>query len=56
LNRSFEDIRKFKDKEIICYCRSGNRSLSAAILLQKKGINAANLIGGITAWKFQKQK
>ncbi len=50
LNRRSEELKKFKDKEIICYCRSGNRSLSAALLLQKQGFNAANLRGGITGW------
>jgi rhodanese-related sulfurtransferase len=50
-NRS-EELKKFKDKEIVCYCRSGNRSLTAAILLQKNGFNAANLRGGISTWNY----
>ncbi len=48
-NRSGE-LKKFKDKEIVCYCRSGNRSLTAALLLQKNGFNASNLRGGISGW------
>ena len=46
------ELKKFQDKEIVCYCRSGNRSLSAALLLQKDGFNAANLRGGINTWNY----
>lgn len=45
-----EDLNKHKNKEIICYCRSGNRSLSAAAKLKKLGFNVANMKGGITSW------
>ena len=45
-----DELQKYKDKEIICYCRSGNRSLTAAAKLKKKGFNSANLKGGITRW------
>jgi rhodanese-related sulfurtransferase len=50
-NRSGE-LKKFKDKEIVCYCRSGNRSLTAALMLQKNGFNAANLRGGMSRWNY----
>lgn len=49
-NRSGE-LDKFKDKEIICYCRSGNRSLNAAFILRRKGFNAANMKGGMLRWQ-----
>ena len=45
-----DELLKYKDKEIICYCRSGNRSLTAAAKLKKKGFNSANLKGGIIRW------
>lgn len=51
LSNRAEELKKYKDKEIICYCRSGNRSLSAALLLQKQGFNVANLSGGMNHWK-----
>lgn len=35
------------DKEIVCYCRSGNRSKIAVDFLIKKGFRALNLEGGI---------
>ena len=47
---SENEMKKFKDAEIICYCRTGNRSLNAAAKLKKLGFNAANLKGGIIRW------
>ncbi len=52
LNSRAPELKKFKDKEIVCYCRSGNRSLTAALMLQKNGYNAANLRGGISGWSY----
>jgi len=49
-----DELLKYKDKEIICYCRSGNRSLTAAAKLKKKGFNSANLKGGIIRWNHHK--
>jgi len=40
-----------KDKEIIVYCRSGNRSVAAARLLSSLGYKVYNLNGGIIQWK-----
>lgn len=45
-----DELKKFKDKEIICYCQTGNRSVSAAVMLRNKGFNAANMRGGIIRW------
>lgn len=40
-----------KDKTIVCQCRSGKRSLQAAMNLQNEGFeNLFNLEGGILAW------
>lgn len=46
-----KDLLKFRDKEIVCYCRTGNRSLNAASKLRKLGYNSANLKGGIIFWR-----
>ena len=46
------ELMKFKEKEIVCYCRSGNRSLTAAALLKKEGFKVANLKGGIVQWNL----
>lgn len=50
LSSSQNELKKFKDAEIICYCRTGGRSLNAAAKLKKLGFNASNLRGGIIRW------
>jgi rhodanese-related sulfurtransferase len=52
--RSFETdaIEDWKDKEVIVYCRSGNRSGQASLLLEQAGFeNIVNLTGGMLAWR-----
>jgi rhodanese-related sulfurtransferase len=51
ISSSENELKKFKDAEIICYCRTGNRSMNAAAKLKKMGFNAANLSRGILGWK-----
>jgi rhodanese-related sulfurtransferase len=46
------ELGKYRDRRIVCYCASGNRSLSAAAALRKQGFDAANLVGGISNWKL----
>lgn len=43
-----------KDREIICQCRSGSRSATAARFLAAKGFKVYNLQGGILAWRAAK--
>jgi rhodanese-related sulfurtransferase len=40
-----------QDREIICVCRSGNRSGAAARQLVAAGYNAFNLRGGMNSWQ-----
>lgn len=47
-----DELDNFKDKEIILYCRSGNRSGQACMILDSLGFaNTFNLQGGMLAWK-----
>lgn len=47
-----DDIEDLKDKEVILYCRSGNRSGQAAMFLDAMGFkNTKNLVGGMLAWE-----
>jgi rhodanese-related sulfurtransferase len=46
------ELKKFGTKEIICFCQSGSRSLSAAALLRKLGLSASSMEGGIGEWNF----
>ena len=40
------------NREIVCVCRSGNRSRSAAKKLIAAGYSASNMKGGMLAWKW----
>ena len=47
-----DEIEDLKDKEVILYCRSGNRSGQACMFLDAMGFkNTKNLVGGILAWQ-----
>ncbi len=48
------ELRKYKNFEIVVYCRSGNRSKRASEILVKNGFKKVyNLVGGIIEWKKQ---
>ncbi len=52
LGGKIDQIESWKDKPVIVYCRSGNRSGMACNLLAKHGFTKLyNLAGGIMAWK-----
>ena len=47
-----EDIEDWKNEEVICYCRSGNRSMQACLMLETFGFtNVKNLEGGMNGWR-----
>jgi rhodanese-related sulfurtransferase len=47
-----ESIDNLKTEPVIVYCRSGNRSMQAAMLLEQFGFeNVTNLAGGMLAWE-----
>ncbi|HSQ75012.1 MAG TPA: rhodanese-like domain-containing protein [Bacteroidota bacterium] len=52
LARRMNELKKYADREIICYCQTGSRSLFAAALLKKDGYTASHLEGGIAEWNF----
>lgn len=52
LSSKINELEKFKDKPVVLYCRSGQRSAQAAVQLHKHGFAAVyNLSGGIMAWQ-----
>ena len=53
INSSNNELKKFSGKEIVCYCQTGSRSLSAALKLKKIGFNASNLRGGMLRWNLK---
>ena len=47
-----DELNNLKNEEVIVYCRSGNRSGQAAMILETLGFtNAKNLAGGMLAWQ-----
>ena len=51
-NMETDAIDDWKDQEVICYCRSGNRSGQACMILESAGFtNVTNLTGGMMAWQ-----
>ena len=47
-----DPIDDWKDQEVICYCRSGNRSGQACLILETAGFtNIVNVSGGMLAWQ-----
>jgi rhodanese-related sulfurtransferase len=51
-NMETDDIDSWKDEEVICYCRSGNRSGQACMILESAGFtNVKNLTGGMMTWQ-----
>lgn len=52
LERRISEIQNYKDKDIIVYCRIGNRSIVAAEILVDNGFtNLYNLTDGIVGWQ-----
>jgi rhodanese-related sulfurtransferase len=47
-------IENLREKEVYLYCRSGNRSGQAALMLESMGFsNVTNVVGGMLAWQDQ---
>ena len=47
-----DELQDLKDKEVICYCRSGNRSGQITQFMANKGFNKVkNLKGGVLEWQ-----
>ncbi|RPI83881.1 MAG: rhodanese-like domain-containing protein [Chloroflexi bacterium] len=49
LNHRLKDLPK--DREIVCICRSGNRSGAAVRKLVSAGFKSYNMRGGMKAWQ-----
>lgn len=51
LPSNMDDLAEYKDKEIVVYCRSGNRSGQAKAFMEQLGYkNVRNLVGGMLEW------
>lgn len=51
-NMQTDGIDNLKDEEVVCYCRSGNRSQQACLFLEMLGFrHVRNLTGGMVEWQ-----
>ena len=47
-----DEIEHLKNEEVFVYCRSGNRSGQACLMLEPYGFtNITNVVGGMLAWQ-----
>jgi rhodanese-related sulfurtransferase len=47
-----DELEDLKNDELVVYCRSGNRSGQACMILETLGFkNTKNLVGGMLAWQ-----
>ncbi len=53
LSDNLAQLQTVKNKQILVYCHSGNRSVIASRILVKNGFTPLNIKGGITEWKAQ---
>ena len=51
IEKRIVELDKYRDKKIIVYCRSGNRSGTATKILNENGFKAYNMLGGMNGWK-----
>ena len=51
IGQRLSELNDYKNKKIIVYCRSGNRSGKATKILKENGFDAVNLIGGMNSWE-----
>ncbi len=51
LKARLAELQQHREREIIVYCASGQRSAVAVDFLQKNGFQAVNLRGGLAAWR-----
>lgn len=51
LRERMGELERYREKPVVVYCRSGNRSATACALLGKEGFaQVYNLTGGMNAW------
>lgn len=52
IHMRLNELEKHKNRPIVVYCRSGQRSARAAVVLRKHGFEQVhNLAGGVVAWQ-----
>jgi hydroxyacylglutathione hydrolase len=44
------ELQAHRNRELVCFCATGSRSLSAAGILRRQGFQAVSMRGGIADW------
>ena len=55
LEQRISELEQYKDRTLIVYCRVGNRSRFAQMILEAHGFSAANMTGGIVQWNDERR-
>ena len=50
LAERLEELEPYRNDTVVVYCRTGNRSHHATVLLRAKGFTAFNMTGGMVQW------
>jgi rhodanese-related sulfurtransferase len=50
LEERVDELKAYKGRTIVVYCRTGHRSTAGTSILRKHGFTAFNMEGGITRW------
>jgi rhodanese-related sulfurtransferase len=53
LEQRWRELEKYRSRELLVYCRSGNRSTRASGILQNKKFQIIHLEGGILQWNAE---
>ena len=51
LGKRVGELEKYKNKDLVVICRSGNRSAVATKFLNENGFKAKNILGGMKAYR-----
>ncbi len=55
LEQRISELEQYKDRTLMVYCRVGNRSRFAQMILEAHGFSAANMTGGIVQWNDERR-
>jgi len=55
LERRLEELEPYRKDTVVVYCRTGNRSHHATVLLRSKGFMAFNMTGGMVQWNDEQR-
>lgn len=55
LEQRLEELEPYREDTVVVYCRTGNRSHHATVLLRSKGFTAFNMTGGMVQWNDEQR-